>query len=93
MRRALPLLRPARPAPALCHDAGTLPSDQPPTPPPADVDAVVVGAGVVGLATARALAGRGRDVLLLDAGPDFGTGVSSRSSEVVHAGEGEGVVE
>ena len=59
----------------------------------ADVDAVVVGAGVVGLATARALAGRGRDVLLLDAGPDFGTGVSSRSSEVVHAGEGEGVVE
>ena len=52
-----------------------------------EADTVVVGAGVVGLATARALARRGREVLLLDARPAFGAGISSRSSEVVHAGE------
>ena len=50
------------------------------------VDAVVVGAGVVGLATARALALQGREVLILEAAERFGTGTSARNSEVVHAG-------
>jgi L-2-hydroxyglutarate oxidase LhgO len=51
-----------------------------------DVDVVVAGAGVVGLAIARALALRGRDVMVLEAGDAFGTGTSSRNSEVIHAG-------
>ncbi|OIN94470.1 MAG: FAD-dependent oxidoreductase [Comamonadaceae bacterium CG1_02_60_18] len=50
------------------------------------VDAVVVGAGVVGLAVARSLALRGRDVLVLEAAHTIGTGTSSRNSEVIHAG-------
>lgn len=50
------------------------------------VEAIVIGAGVVGLACARALALAGREVLLLEAEPSFGTGVSSRNSEVIHAG-------
>jgi L-2-hydroxyglutarate oxidase LhgO len=50
------------------------------------VDAVVVGAGVVGLATGRALAQRGLDTLVLESETAIGTGVSSRNSEVIHAG-------
>ena len=50
------------------------------------VECVVVGAGVVGLAVARALALSGRDVWLLEAAAGIGTGVSSRNSEVIHAG-------
>ncbi len=50
------------------------------------VDALVIGAGVVGLATARALGQRGLDTLLVEAAPGIGQGVSSRSSEVIHAG-------
>jgi len=50
------------------------------------VECVVVGAGVVGLAVARALAMQGREVLVLEAALAIGTGTSSRSSEVVHAG-------
>lgn len=50
------------------------------------VDAVVVGAGVVGLAVARALAFAGREVLVLEAEEAFGTQTSSRNSEVIHAG-------
>ncbi|MEM9604070.1 MAG: NAD(P)/FAD-dependent oxidoreductase [Pseudomonadota bacterium] len=50
------------------------------------VETVVVGAGVVGLACARALAQAGREVVLLDAAEDIGTGVSARSSEVIHGG-------
>ena len=50
------------------------------------VDCVVVGAGVVGLAVARALALQGRDVLVLEAAHAIGTGTSSRNSEVIHAG-------
>ncbi|MFM2059601.1 MAG: hypothetical protein RLY71_3986 [Pseudomonadota bacterium] len=50
------------------------------------VDTVVIGAGVVGLAVARALAVAGREVLLLEALDAFGTGISARSSEVIHAG-------
>ncbi len=49
-------------------------------------DAVVIGAGVVGLAVARALAVAGREVLILESQTAFGTGVSSRNSEVIHAG-------
>jgi L-2-hydroxyglutarate oxidase LhgO len=50
------------------------------------VDTVVIGAGVAGLAIARSLAMSKRDVLILESQLAFGTGVSSRSSEVVHAG-------
>lgn len=50
------------------------------------VDCVVVGAGVVGLAVARALALRGREVVVLEATSAIGTGTSSRNSEVIHAG-------
>jgi L-2-hydroxyglutarate oxidase LhgO len=50
------------------------------------VDSAVIGAGVVGLAVARALAMSGRDVLVLEAEDAIGTHTSSRNSEVVHAG-------
>ena len=50
------------------------------------VDVVIVGAGVVGLAVARALAMAGREVVLLEAADAIGTGTSSRNSEVIHAG-------
>ena len=50
------------------------------------VDCVVVGAGVVGLAVARALALKGRGVMVLESADAIGTGISSRNSEVIHAG-------
>lgn len=50
------------------------------------VDCVVIGAGVVGLAVARALALDGREVLVLEAESAFGTQTSARNSEVIHAG-------
>lgn len=50
------------------------------------VDAVVIGAGAVGLAVARALAQGGRETLVLEACKGIGQGVSSRNSEVIHAG-------
>lgn len=50
------------------------------------IDCVVIGAGVVGLAIARALAIRGRETLVLEAEDAIGTGTSSRNSEVIHAG-------
>ena len=50
------------------------------------VDAVVIGAGVVGLAAARALALSGREVLVLEREGGIGMGTSSRNSEVIHAG-------
>jgi L-2-hydroxyglutarate oxidase LhgO len=50
------------------------------------IDCVVVGAGVVGLAIARALARSGREVIVLEAADVIGTGTSSRNSEVLHAG-------
>ena len=50
------------------------------------VECVVIGAGVVGLAVARALALRGREVVVLEAEDAFGTHTSSRNSEVIHAG-------
>jgi L-2-hydroxyglutarate oxidase LhgO len=51
-----------------------------------ELDAVVIGAGVVGLAVARALAMRGREVVILEAEDAIGTHTSSRNSEVIHAG-------
>ena len=50
------------------------------------VDAVVVGAGVVGLACARKLAMAGREVLVLEAERGFGQVTSARNSEVIHGG-------
>lgn len=50
------------------------------------LDCVVVGAGVVGLAVARALALGGRVVLVLESADRIGSGTSSRNSEVIHAG-------
>ncbi len=51
-----------------------------------DFDAVVVGAGAVGLASGYALSRRGLVVAVLEAGPIIGEGVSARNSEVVHGG-------
>ncbi|MEO8312136.1 MAG: NAD(P)/FAD-dependent oxidoreductase [Caldimonas sp.] len=50
------------------------------------VDAVVVGAGAVGLAVARELALGGRETIVLEATAGIGNGISSRNSEVIHAG-------
>ena len=50
------------------------------------IDCAVIGAGVVGLAVARALAMAGREVVLVEAANAIGTGISSRNSEVIHAG-------
>lgn len=50
------------------------------------VDCVVIGAGVIGLAVARALALSGREVIVLEAAASIGTETSSRNSEVIHAG-------
>ena len=49
-------------------------------------DVVVIGAGVVGLAVARALASAGHEVIVLEAQNAFGTITSARNSEVIHAG-------
>ena len=49
-------------------------------------ECVVIGAGVVGLAAARAAALAGLEVILLESENDIGTGTSSRNSEVIHAG-------
>jgi len=49
-------------------------------------DCIVIGAGAVGLAVARALARAGREVLVLERQDAFGTEISSRNSEVIHAG-------
>ena len=50
------------------------------------VDCAVIGAGVVGLAIARAFAIAGREVIVLEAADAIGTHTSSRNSEVIHAG-------
>ena len=49
-------------------------------------DCIVIGAGAVGLAVARALARAGREVVVLERHDAFGTEISSRNSEVIHAG-------
>ena len=51
-----------------------------------DIDCIVVGAGVVGLAIARKLAMSGREVMVVEAAEGIGTGTSARNSEVIHAG-------
>ena len=51
-----------------------------------DVDCIVIGAGVIGLAAARALARGGREVIILESERHFGMHTSSRNSEVIHAG-------
>ena len=51
-----------------------------------DFDAAVVGAGAVGLACGYALARRGHSVVVLEKERAIGQGVSSRNSEVIHAG-------
>src|SRR5580698_7419612 len=50
------------------------------------IECVVIGAGVIGLAVARALAARGREVIVVEAAEAIGVGTSSRNSEVIHAG-------
>jgi L-2-hydroxyglutarate oxidase LhgO len=50
------------------------------------IDCAVIGAGVVGLAVARALAQSGREVIVLESESAIGTGTSSRNSEVIHSG-------
>jgi L-2-hydroxyglutarate oxidase LhgO len=50
------------------------------------VECAVIGAGIVGLACARALAMAGREVAILEAEGAIGTHTSSRNSEVIHAG-------
>ena len=50
------------------------------------VECLVVGAGVIGLAVARALARAGREVIVVESESGIGSGVSSRNSEVIHAG-------
>lgn len=52
----------------------------------ADFDAVIVGAGAVGLACAYAFSKQGDSVLVLEREPRIGSGVSARNSEVIHAG-------
>ncbi|MGH6816864.1 MAG: NAD(P)/FAD-dependent oxidoreductase [Hyphomicrobiaceae bacterium] len=52
----------------------------------ADIDTIVVGAGVVGLAIARAVALKGRETMVLERHELIGSEISSRNSEVVHAG-------
>lgn len=50
------------------------------------LDCLVIGAGVVGLAIARALALQGREVIVVEAEAAIGTVTSARNSEVIHAG-------
>ncbi len=51
-----------------------------------EIDCLVIGAGVVGLAVARELQSRGREVVVVEKESRFGTETSSRNSEVIHAG-------
>ncbi|WP_199084689.1 NAD(P)/FAD-dependent oxidoreductase [Bosea sp. ASV33] len=51
-----------------------------------DIDCLVIGAGVVGLAVARELALAGREVVITEAAEGIGTQTSARNSEVIHAG-------
>src|SRR6202041_2736987 len=51
-----------------------------------EIEAVVVGAGVIGLAAARALALAGREVVVLEQAYTIGFETSSRNSEVIHGG-------
>ena len=57
-----------------------------PASPYPDIDCLVIGAGVIGLAVGRALAHGGREVIVAESQAAIGTGISSRNSEVIHAG-------
>ena len=50
------------------------------------MEALVIGAGVIGLATAVALARRGASVIVAESEPRIGSGISARNSEVIHGG-------
>ena len=50
------------------------------------IDTLVVGAGVIGLTCADALARAGREVVVVEADSRYGSGISSRNSEVIHSG-------
>ena len=52
----------------------------------AEIDCVVVGAGVIGLAIARQLALAGREIVIVEKESGCGSGISARNSEVIHAG-------
>ena len=51
-----------------------------------EVENLVIGAGVIGLAIGAAFARKGREAFVLEAGPRVGCGISSRNSEVIHSG-------
>ncbi|MEP0234401.1 NAD(P)/FAD-dependent oxidoreductase [Roseibium sp.] len=51
-----------------------------------DIETIVIGAGVVGIAAARALALSGREVMVLERHDLIGSETSARNSEVIHAG-------
>lgn len=51
-----------------------------------ELDVVIIGAGVVGLAVGRAFALSGREVTVIESQSTFGTQISARNSEVIHAG-------
>ena len=50
------------------------------------IDAIIIGAGVIGLACARRLAQAGLETIIIEKESRFGQGISSRNSEVIHAG-------
>lgn len=52
----------------------------------ADIDVVIIGAGAVGLAIAANVAKQGKSTIIVDKNPSFGEEISSRNSEVIHAG-------
>src|SRR5580698_3120634 len=62
------------------------PRSSPAADPLHEVDCIVIGAGVIGLAAARSLARGGREVIILECERHFGMHTSSRNSEVIHAG-------
>ncbi len=51
-----------------------------------DIDAIIIGAGVIGLAAAREFSMRGLSVIIFEGEKEFGSATSSRNSEVIHAG-------
>jgi len=51
-----------------------------------DIETIVIGAGVVGLAIARSLGQRGHEVIILEAGDTIAGGITARNSEVIHGG-------
>ncbi len=50
------------------------------------VDVAIIGAGVIGLAVAMELSNKGCDIAVIERNPGFGEEISSRNSEVIHAG-------